>query len=99
VLHGVREKRRESERSLKSSKECEDVVTVFTPCRYLIVSIQLIFVRESHLQVVCIVFLFFMIFGVLSPDFSSASLEEFFFNFFYGFGCLDEPHHLSATLE
>jgi hypothetical protein len=36
VLHGVREVRRESKRSLQSSKEWEDVVTVSTPCRLLI---------------------------------------------------------------
>jgi hypothetical protein len=36
VLHGVREVGRESERSLQSSKEWEDVVAVFTPCRLLI---------------------------------------------------------------
>jgi hypothetical protein len=36
VLHGVREERRESERSLQSSKEWEDVVSVFTPCKLLI---------------------------------------------------------------
>jgi hypothetical protein len=39
VLHGVREERRESERSLKSSKEWEDVVAVSTPCRHFILSI------------------------------------------------------------
>jgi hypothetical protein len=39
VLHGVSEERRESERSLQSSQEWEDVVVVFTPCRYLITSI------------------------------------------------------------
>jgi hypothetical protein len=38
MLHGVREERRESERSLQSTKEWEDVV-VFTPCRCLILSI------------------------------------------------------------
>jgi hypothetical protein len=36
VLHGVREVRRESEIPLQSSKEWEDVVVVFTPCRLLI---------------------------------------------------------------
>jgi hypothetical protein len=36
VLHGVREVRRECERSLESSKEWEDVVVVSTPCRLLI---------------------------------------------------------------
>jgi hypothetical protein len=35
-------------------------------------------VRESHLQVVWIVFLF-CDFGVFLPDLSSVSLEEFFF--------------------
>jgi hypothetical protein len=39
VLHGVREERRESERSLQSSKEWEDVVAVSTLYRYLILSI------------------------------------------------------------
>jgi hypothetical protein len=39
VLHGVREEMRESERSLQSSKEWEDVVMVFTHFRYLILSI------------------------------------------------------------
>jgi hypothetical protein len=32
-------------------------------------------------------FFFFIIFGVFSPDFSSTSLEEFFFDSFHGFGC------------
>jgi hypothetical protein len=36
VLHGVREERRESERSLQSSKEWEDVVEISTPCKLLI---------------------------------------------------------------
>jgi hypothetical protein len=36
VLHGVREERRESERSLKYSKEWEDVWVVFTLCKLLI---------------------------------------------------------------
>jgi hypothetical protein len=36
VLHGVREETKYSERSLQSSKEWEDVVMVFTPCRRLI---------------------------------------------------------------
>jgi hypothetical protein len=36
VLHGVREERRESERSLKSSKEWEDVVVVSASCKLLI---------------------------------------------------------------
>jgi hypothetical protein len=36
ALHGVGEVRRESERSLQSSKEWEDVVAVSTPCRLLI---------------------------------------------------------------
>jgi hypothetical protein len=35
VLHGVRDVRRESERSLQSSKEWEDIVTVSTPCGLL----------------------------------------------------------------
>jgi hypothetical protein len=39
VLHGVREERRETERSLKSSKEWEDIVVISTPCRHLILSI------------------------------------------------------------
>jgi hypothetical protein len=39
VLHDVREERRESERSLQSSKEWEDVVVGFTPFRHLIISI------------------------------------------------------------
>jgi hypothetical protein len=51
-------------------------VVVSTPCRHLILSIYLIFVRESHLQVVWIIF--FMIFRVFSPNFSSESLDEFF---------------------
>jgi hypothetical protein len=38
VLYGVREERRESERSLQSSKEWEDVVPVFTPGTHLILS-------------------------------------------------------------
>jgi hypothetical protein len=33
VLHGVREERRESERSLQSSKEWEDIMAVFAPCK------------------------------------------------------------------
>jgi hypothetical protein len=36
VLHGVRQEMRESERSLKSSKEWEDVVVVSAPCKLLI---------------------------------------------------------------
>jgi hypothetical protein len=36
VLHDVGEERRESERSLQSSKEWEDVVAVFAPCKLLI---------------------------------------------------------------
>jgi hypothetical protein len=36
VLDGVSEERRESERSLQSSKEWKDVVAVFTPCKLLI---------------------------------------------------------------
>jgi hypothetical protein len=36
ALHGVREARRESGRSLQSSKEWKDVVAVFTPCKLLI---------------------------------------------------------------
>jgi hypothetical protein len=36
VLHGVREERIESERSLQSSKEWEDVVAISTPCKLLI---------------------------------------------------------------
>jgi hypothetical protein len=59
VVHGVSGEMRESERSLQSSKEWEDVVVVHTPCRCLILSIYLIFVRESHLQVVWIIFLFY----------------------------------------
>jgi hypothetical protein len=39
VLHGVREEMRESERSFQSSKEWEDVVAVFTPCKHMILSI------------------------------------------------------------
>jgi hypothetical protein len=42
---------------------------------------------------------FFMFFRVFSPNFSSASLEEFFFDSFHGFGCYDEPHYLPPTLE
>jgi hypothetical protein len=54
-------------------------------------------VHESHLQVVWIIFLF-MIFRIFSPDFSSVSLEKFFFDSCHGFGCQDEPHHLARTL-
>jgi hypothetical protein len=36
VLHDGRDERRESERSLQSSKEWEDVVAVFTPYKLLI---------------------------------------------------------------
>jgi hypothetical protein len=36
VLHGVREERRESERSLQSSKEWKDIVAVSAPCKLLI---------------------------------------------------------------
>jgi hypothetical protein len=32
-------------------------------------------------------FFFFVIFRVFSSDFPSVSLEEFFFDFFHGFGC------------
>jgi hypothetical protein len=44
-------------------------------------------------------FFFFMIFGVFLPNFSSMSLEEFFFDSFHGFGCYDEPDHLPPILE
>jgi hypothetical protein len=36
VLHGLKEERRESERSLQSSKEWEDVVLVFTSYKLFI---------------------------------------------------------------
>jgi hypothetical protein len=36
VLHGVREEMRESERSLQSSKEWEDVIMISTPYKLLI---------------------------------------------------------------
>jgi hypothetical protein len=36
VFHGVREERRESDRSFQYSKEWEDIVLVFTPCKLLI---------------------------------------------------------------
>jgi hypothetical protein len=36
MVHGVREERSESERSLQSSKEWEDVVAVSAPCKLLI---------------------------------------------------------------
>jgi hypothetical protein len=36
-----------------------------------------------------------VIFRVFLPDFSSVSLEEFFFDSFFRFGCYDEPHYLS----
>jgi hypothetical protein len=39
VLYDIREERRESERSLQSFKEWEDVVTVSTSYRCLILSI------------------------------------------------------------
>jgi hypothetical protein len=39
VLHGVREKIRESEISIKSFEEWKDVVTFFIPCRRLIASL------------------------------------------------------------
>jgi hypothetical protein len=39
VLHGVSEEISESERSLQSSKQWEDVVPVSTSCRHLILSI------------------------------------------------------------
>jgi hypothetical protein len=39
VLRGVREERRESERSFQSFKEWKDVVAIFTPDRYFILSI------------------------------------------------------------
>jgi hypothetical protein len=39
VFHGVREEMSESERSLQSSKEWENVVAVSTPCKRLILSI------------------------------------------------------------
>jgi hypothetical protein len=35
VLHGVREERRASERSLQFSKEWKDVIAISTPCRFL----------------------------------------------------------------
>jgi hypothetical protein len=36
VIHGVREKRRESKRSIQPSKEWEDVVLVFAHCKLFI---------------------------------------------------------------
>jgi hypothetical protein len=39
MLLGVRDERGESERSIQSSKELEDVVAVFIPCKRLILSI------------------------------------------------------------
>jgi hypothetical protein len=52
VLHGVREERRESERSLQSSKEWEDFWVVSTTCKLLIcfntsMSLDLIFFSFS----------------------------------------------------
>jgi hypothetical protein len=44
-------------------------------------------------------FFFFMIFGVFLSDFSSVSLEEFFYDSFHGFGCYDESHYLPPILE
>jgi hypothetical protein len=58
VLYGVREGMRESERSLQFSKEWGYVVAVFIPCTHLILSISLIFVHDSRLQVVWVIFLF-----------------------------------------
>jgi hypothetical protein len=39
VFHGVSEERRETQRSLQSSEEWEDIMAVSTPCRCLILSI------------------------------------------------------------
>jgi hypothetical protein len=48
VLHGVREKMRESERSLQSSKEWDDVVAVFPLCKLLIcINIAVLWVKSS----------------------------------------------------
>jgi hypothetical protein len=65
VLYGVREESRESERSLQSSKEWEDIVAVFAP-----------WVKSSH--ILCYnVFHFCDFWRYFGPDFLSRDLRSF----------------------
>jgi hypothetical protein len=86
-FHGVREERRESERSLQSSKVWEDVVAVSTPCKLLIfintsVGLDRII---SYLVLKCFSFSLFL--EVFLAWFSFLQFEESFFDFFHGKGC------------
>jgi hypothetical protein len=62
VLHGVREEMRESEISLQSSKEWEDVVTVSAPCKFLICINTFVCLSKisSYLVLQCFSFLLFL---------------------------------------
>jgi hypothetical protein len=77
VLHGVRQERRESERSLQSSKEWEDVVVVSAPCKLLICINTSVCLSKiiSYLVLQCFHFCdFWMYFW---PDFLSHDLRSF----------------------
>jgi hypothetical protein len=99
VLHGVREEMRESEISLQSSKEWEDVVAVSAPCKLLIcINIFVCLSKiSSYLVLQCFSFLLFS--EVFLVQFVISWFEEFFVDSFYGFGCYDEPHHLPPTMK
>jgi hypothetical protein len=70
VLHGVRGEMRESERSLQSSKEWEDVVTVSTPCKLLIrINIAMLFGLNYLPSYAAMFFIFCDFQRYLWPDF------------------------------
>jgi hypothetical protein len=87
VIHGVREERRESERSLQSSKEWEDVVAVSTPCKLLICINTFVCLSKiiSYLVLQCFSFSRFL--EVFFARFLISSFEEFFIDSFCGFQC------------
>jgi hypothetical protein len=86
VLHGVREERRESERFLQSSKEWEDVVIVFAPCKLLICINTSVCLSKiiSYLVLQCFTFSHFL--DVFLTRFSISRFEEFFVDSFRGLG-------------
>jgi hypothetical protein len=63
MFHGVREEMRESERSLQSSKEWEDVVAAFTHCKLLICINTSMCLSKIVSYLVLQYFFIFMIFG------------------------------------
>jgi hypothetical protein len=69
VLYGVREERREIERSLKLFKEWEDVVAVSAPCK-LLICINIVVFGLNHLLYCAAMFFIFVIFrGIFDPNF------------------------------